>query len=108
MDGESDGERDGDREGLRLALGDCDGERDGERDAEPALITVATRIRAAATSPAFVVALTSRFSLVGIVRAALICALSIFVSVELVTVPPPSACSRVTSEVEPLAASAWK
>ena len=35
-------------------------------------------------------------------------ALSIFVKVEFVTVPPPSASSKVTSEVESLAASAWK
>lgn len=68
----------------------------------------ATNILASATSPALVVAIVSKFSLAGIVIAAEICPLSMLVTVEFVTVPPPSACSRVTSEVDPSAAADWK
>jgi len=73
----------------------------------PALITVATKILAAATSPAFVVALTSKFCEVGSVIEVDICALSIFVTVP-IALPPPSASHNSTSEVEPFAASACK
>ncbi len=125
VDGEADGEIegeilgdtdkliDGEIDGLGLVLGLIDGDILGlrdveiEGDVEPAAdMTVATKILAAATSPAFPLAIVSKFSFPGIVIALEICALSMFVRVEFVTVPPPSDCSKVTSDVEPLPASA--